>query len=211
MRTARQADEEAVAGNFYDKYGSRNPVVRRLMDGFDRGLDELLAQVGAPRHVLDVGCGEGHITAKLAARFPGARVVGTDRSPEIVAKARELHRGIEFRVLSIYDVGRSGPWDLVVACEVFEHLAQPERALEAIDLAALGNIIVTVPREPVWRVLNMLRGRYWGALGNTPGHLQHWSRAGLLRFMRARLEILDTRAPLPWTQVLARPGRPLPS
>jgi hypothetical protein len=30
-----------------------------------------------------------------------------------------------------------------------------------------------VPREPIWRIGNMARGRYLGDLGNTPGHIQH--------------------------------------
>src|SRR4029078_12259896 len=50
--------EGTVTGNTYDKYGSTNPVVRRLMAGFERTLDELFVQA-APQSILDVGCGEG--------------------------------------------------------------------------------------------------------------------------------------------------------
>jgi 2-polyprenyl-3-methyl-5-hydroxy-6-metoxy-1,4-benzoquinol methylase len=205
MRPAPRQDLDGPAGNVYDKYGSRNPVVRRLMAGFDTGMFELLAHIPTPKQVLEVGCGEGHVTAKLAKFYPGARIVGTDRSPEIIARARDLHHGLEFRVMPIADAGTSGPWDLVVACEVFEHLADPVGALDAVCRAAHGHVLVTVPREPLWRVMNVARGRYWGALGNTPGHVQHWSRGALLRFLRTRLAIVDTRSPVPWTQVLGRP------
>lgn len=205
MNRARRLERESPAGNVYDKYGSRNPVVRRLMDGFDAGMFELLERIPEPRHVLEVGCGEGHVTARLATRFPRARIVGTDHSQRILARARELHPRLEFRRMSVYEAERSGPWDLVVACEVLEHLDDPELALEAVCMASRGHVLVTVPREPLWRVLNLFRGRYWGALGNTPGHVQHWSRPALLRFLRTRLAILDTRSPLPWTQVLGRP------
>ena len=207
MRTVRSLDAPAIAGNIYDKYGSRNPVVRRLMAGFDRGLLGLLDHIPAPRQVLEVGCGEGHVTARLVAWFPDAHVVGTDRSPAVLAKARELHPEITFREQEVYDAAASGPWDLVVACEVLEHLDDPARGLDAIARASSGHVLVTVPREPLWRVLNMARGRYWNALGNTPGHVQHWSRGAMLRFVRTQLEVVDTRAPLPWTQVLARPDR----
>ena len=45
MSTAVTRDAEGtVTGNTYDKYGSTNPVVRRLMAGFERTLDELFAQ-----------------------------------------------------------------------------------------------------------------------------------------------------------------------
>jgi 2-polyprenyl-3-methyl-5-hydroxy-6-metoxy-1,4-benzoquinol methylase len=198
-------DDGVVIGNVYDKRGSEHPIVRRLMAGFDRGLDELLVAAGPARSVLEVGCGEGHVTARLAARFPGARVLGTDFSPRIVEVARRAHPDLSFEVCSIYDTARLGTWDLVVACEVFEHLDRPAEALDAICDARAGHVLVTVPREPLWRALNLARGRYWGALGNTPGHVQHWSRGSLLRFLARRLEIEAVRTPTPWTQVLGRP------
>jgi ubiquinone/menaquinone biosynthesis C-methylase UbiE len=52
---------EVPTGNTYDKYGSQNPVVKRLMAGFQGSLDELLREAG-PESVLDVGCGEGIVT-----------------------------------------------------------------------------------------------------------------------------------------------------
>lgn len=198
---------EEPAGNVFDKYGSANPVVRRLMAGFERSMFDLLGLVPPPRTVLEVGCGEGHVTARLAERYPAARVIGTDQSARIIARAHDLHRGPDYRVMSIYDAGDSGPWDLVVACEVFEHLAEPARALEAVCRATAGHVLVTVPREPLWRVLNMVRGRYWGALGNTPGHVQHWSRGALLDFLGQQLDIVGVRVPVPWIQVLGRPHR----
>jgi hypothetical protein len=47
------------------------------------------------------------------------------------------------------------------------------------------HLLVSVPREPLWRMLNMARGAYWPALGNTPGHLNHWSRRSFVRCSRA--------------------------
>ena len=205
MRTWPLVDEGVVVGNVFDKHSSGNPVVRRLVRDFDQGMFGVLAGVSDVRSVLEVGCGEGHVTAKLAARFPGARVLGTDFSAAIVDVARRAQPGIEFDVCSIYDTARLGSWDLVVACEVFEHLHDPARALDAVCAAHPGHVLVTVPREPLWRILNLARGRYWSALGNTSGHVQHWSRRSLLRFLGTRLEILEVRTPLPWVQVLGRP------
>src|SRR5207244_4605854 len=68
--------EGTVTGNTYDKYGSTNPVVRRLMAGFESTLDELF-RAAAPGSLLDVGCGEGVLTQQWAARIDG-RVVGID-------------------------------------------------------------------------------------------------------------------------------------
>ena len=51
---------------------------------FGRGVVELLAPQPAER-ILDVGCGNGELTASIAAA--GARVTGLDRSPEMIAAA----------------------------------------------------------------------------------------------------------------------------
>ena len=71
------AGSAVPTGNTFDKYGSTNPVVRRLMAGFERTLDELFSEA-APRSVLDVGCGEGVLTAQWARALAPGRVVGTD-------------------------------------------------------------------------------------------------------------------------------------
>jgi 2-polyprenyl-3-methyl-5-hydroxy-6-metoxy-1,4-benzoquinol methylase len=71
------SDDGIVTGNTYDKYGSTNPVVRRLMGGFQRTLDELFDRA-EPTSLLDVGCGEGLLVHRWAQRLGGRRVVGID-------------------------------------------------------------------------------------------------------------------------------------
>jgi trans-aconitate 2-methyltransferase len=68
-----------------------------------RPSGELLARVGArePRHVVDLGCGPGTLTAGLAARWPDARVEGLDSSAEMIARAAELGSGVSFRVADV--------------------------------------------------------------------------------------------------------------
>ena len=68
---------EVPTGNTFDKYGSQNPVVKRLMTGFHSTLDELWAKA-APGSVLDVGCGEGVLTAQWAERLGEGRFVVYD-------------------------------------------------------------------------------------------------------------------------------------
>lgn len=194
------------AGNVYDKAGTRNPVARWLLRGFERSMFELLSAAEGVTSILEVGCGEGNVTAELATRFPRARVVGSDLSPEIVAEARRRHPDLEFRTESIYDLdGHAERFDLVVACEVLEHVDDPERALRQLARSARRYVFASVPREPLWRVLNLARGQYVRSLGNTPGHVQHWSGRGFRRFLDRELEILAYRSPLPWSQALGRP------
>jgi trans-aconitate 2-methyltransferase len=70
-------------------------------DHRSRPFHDLIARVGArePRHVVDAGCGPGHLTAVLAQRWPGARVSAFDSSPEMVAAARA--RGVDARQVDI--------------------------------------------------------------------------------------------------------------
>ena len=179
----RIVEEGVIAGNVYDKYGTKNPIARKLMDGFQDAVDELLCQSGATE-VHEVGCGEGRLSAHFAQL--GLKVRGSDFSEQVVARARqeakELGHEVEFRACSIYELSpqRDGA-ELIACCEVMEHLEEPARALASIARLARPWLLMSVPREPLWRALNMARGKYLGALGNTPGHVQHWSRSAFLR------------------------------
>jgi hypothetical protein len=69
---------------------------------------------------------------------------------------------------------------------------------------ARRHLLVSVPREPLWRVLNVARGAYLRELGNTPGHVNHWSRHGFVRLLERHGEVVEARSPFPWTMVLVR-------
>ncbi|HZJ28201.1 MAG TPA: methyltransferase type 11, partial [Acidimicrobiia bacterium] len=60
-----------------------------------------------------------------------------------------------------------------------------------------------VPREPLWRVANMARGKYWRDLGNTPGHIQHWGRRSFAARVACHFDIVSVASPPPWTMVSA--------
>jgi len=194
-----------VVGNTYDKYGTRNPVARKLVEGFLASFDELVGQA-APRSVLEVGCGPGDLSLRLAKR--GCEVLGTDLSGRMIREARKKVVGsgnavrFEERDLFAIDPG-DGTYDLVICCEVLEHLEEPEAAVRHLSRLTRASLLFSVPWEPVWRMLNLARGRYWRAWGNTPGHLQHWSRRSFLNLLGSHLEIDAVRTPLPWTMALA--------
>ena len=63
-------------------------------------------------------------------------------------------------------------------------------------------LLVSVPHEPLWRALNVARGAYLRELGNTPGHLNHWTRRGFVTLLARHGEVVEIRSPFPWTMLL---------
>jgi 2-polyprenyl-3-methyl-5-hydroxy-6-metoxy-1,4-benzoquinol methylase len=195
-----------VTGNTYDKYGSRNPLVRRVMEGFERSLEELLDRAD-PASLLDVGCGEGVLVQRFARQLSSSRVVGVDLEEASIQTGWSDHTAdnLEYRTLDGGELPFApGEFELVSAIEVLEHVPDPERTLKEMSRCAERHLLVSVPREPLWRALNMARGAYWSELGNTPGHLHHWSRRSFVELLRRHGEIVEVRSPFPWTMLLVR-------
>jgi 2-polyprenyl-3-methyl-5-hydroxy-6-metoxy-1,4-benzoquinol methylase len=181
-------------------------VERRLVGGFLDQLERLALGTGA-REVHEVGCGEGELLLRLARR--GLRARGSDISAGVIDEARRRASAARveatFKVapLEALDAGEDSA-ELILCCEVMEHVADPQAALEIVARLATPWAILSVPREPLWRLLNLGRLKYVRGLGNTPGHLQHWSRRSFVRFLEQRLEVVAVRSPLPWTMALCR-------
>jgi 2-polyprenyl-3-methyl-5-hydroxy-6-metoxy-1,4-benzoquinol methylase len=198
--------EGTVTGNTYDKYGSTNPVVRRLMAGFERTLEELFRQAG-PRSVLDVGCGEGVLTHRWAQQLGDRRVVGIDLEDPVLEAEQAKRRApnLEYRVMKAENLPfADGEFDMASAIEVLEHVPDPGHTVAEMARVARRWLLVSVPREPLWRALNMARGAYLKDLGNTPGHLNHWSKRSFVALLSRHGEVVEARSPFPWTMLLVR-------
>lgn len=197
-----------VIGNAYDKYGSKNPVVKWMMNGFASALFDLIAKA-EPESIHEIGCGEGYWVLRWNEQGLNAR--GCDFSREVIEIAREnaINRGLEtslFKSRSIYDLDvTQDSADLVVCCEVLEHLENPDAGLQALQRITKRHLIVSVPQEPLWCTLNLARGKYITRWGNTPGHIQHWSKRKFVKFVSGYFEIIEIRSPLPWTMLFCRP------
>ena len=200
--------EAVPTGNTFDKYGSTNPVVRRLMNGFEGTLATLFAQA-APQSVLDVGCGEGVLTHQWAQQLGEKRIVGIDLDDEKLKSEWKTRQrpNLEYRTIPAEQLPfADGEFDLACAIEVLEHVPDPEHTVAEMARVAGGHLLVSVPREPLWRMLNIARGAYVTDLGNTPGHVNHWSKRSFVRMLSQHGEVIEKRSPFPWTMLLVRLG-----
>jgi len=204
------ATEDLFAGVAHaDKYQSGNWIARKLVNNFMATIVATVREAGSTE-VHEIGCGEGHVLGLLAA--DSFTVRGCDISGESLAVARSeaARRGlnIPLAIKSVYDLDPArDASDTVICCEVLEHLTDPAAAMEKLVSVARKHLIVSVPNEPIWHLLNMARGKYLTALGNTPGHFQHWSKSQFRDFVGRYADVVSVKTPLPWTLIHCRPKR----
>jgi ubiquinone/menaquinone biosynthesis C-methylase UbiE len=200
-----------VIGNHTHKYTARNPAIRLLTERWVANLDRLFGQLSRdpldpPGQALEVGCGEGVIADRLHRRWE--EVVALDLPDAGLRADWRRCPGPRFLHASAHDLPfADGRFDVVVAAEVLEHLPDPLRGLREMARVGRRHLVLSVPREPVFRSCNLIAGRHVRDLGNTPGHLNHWSKRSFVRFVAQVAEIRAVTSPFPWTTVWAElPG-----
>jgi len=196
-------DQEVITGNFYNKYKTKNFIERKLVYNFINNIQNALEGINFTK-VLDAGCGEGYIT-NIISNIRKSEIHGIDIGEDVLAIAQSNYNNIFFKKASIYNLPyESNSFDLVVACEVLEHLAKPEEALMELQRVSTDWILLSVPREPMWSLLNLARGKYIRRYGNTPGHIQRWGKRRFVDLIQEYFEVEKVMSPLPWTIVLCK-------
>jgi 2-polyprenyl-3-methyl-5-hydroxy-6-metoxy-1,4-benzoquinol methylase len=198
--------EGTVTGNTYDKYNTGNPAAKALMERFQGTLDELFAQAD-PQSLLDIGCGEAILTHQWAQMLAPKRVVGLDlEDPAIQAEwEQRTAPNLEYKIMKAENLPfADNEFDVATAIEVLEHVPDPVHTVAEMARVAERWLLVSVPREPLWRVLNVARGAYIKELGNTPGHVNHWSKRAFVSLLSRHGEVVEARSPFPWTMLLVR-------
>ena len=202
-----RSDFVGPVGNATEKYAGGSPLTRWLLARFLREIDAAVERA-RPASILDVRCGEGVVTARLA-RMTGAPTVGVDLGDErLAAEWRGLEGGnLSFRAASAYELPfEDGSFDLVCALEVLEHLERPRDALREMARVARRTLLLSVPREPLWRISHVLAGRDVRRLGDTPGHVNHWSSRTFRLLVSELGDVSRLRKPFPWTIAVVELG-----
>ncbi len=188
--------------DFSGKYLKRGYITRKLLSNFFDSLHKIIAPVPVSK-ALEVGCGPGFSTQQLTSFFQRDVLEASEYRKDLVHEARERNPGVKIIQESIYELHRENDsFDLVMAFEVFEHLDRPEGALREFHRVTKRYCLLSVPNEPVWRILNIFRLAYLKNFGNTPGHIQHWTPFSFRRFVGQYFDVRVLRLPLPWIVVL---------
>lgn len=106
-------------------YDDKHSFVYKMAEG----LLELLAPQPGER-ILDIGCGTGHLTAKIGAS--GAQVTGVDRSPEMIRQAREAYPAIRFELADATKIPIEAKFDAVFSNATLHWIKQPEKVIAEV-------------------------------------------------------------------------------
>ncbi len=166
------------------KYTRNSRIAQWHLDSVLRAIYELLSTTGA-KSILDAGCGEGFVTGFIASRDPTLSLTGMDLNQAAIDYAtRRFGKLARFQTGSVYRLPFSdNSFDLVLCSEVLEHLRDPDLAVRELKRVARGHVLVTVPREPLFKWTNNLSR----ALGFSmdPGHVNFWTGTSFRKYICA--------------------------
>lgn len=189
--------------DFSGKYENNSFISKYLVNNYFNSVKRLLAKTKNVNLTHEIGAGEGRSTMRLSKMTP--KLTASEYVTHLIEIAKKNNPNTSIFQESIYELKyEDNAVDLIFLLEVLEHLDYPELALEELKRVSSKYLILGVPREPLWCFLNMCRLKYLKRLGNTPGHLNHWSKSSLIKLIEKKYgKVIAVETPIPWTIILA--------
>ena len=186
------------------KYENPNIIHQLVLGRFLDAVASELRKLPNGR-TLDFGCGEGLFLQELEKRgVEFQRLTGIDLREDALAEARALlpdHHFVQADLLTFEP--EEGPYDLVIASQVLEHLPNPENFLKKLVRLSAGPLLLTVPHEPWFRLVNLARGRDITRFGNHPEHINLWGARRFKKLVEQHATIRKMYTVFPFIIVIA--------
>jgi ubiquinone/menaquinone biosynthesis C-methylase UbiE len=197
-------DPEKRVSFFLEEYESQNPISRFLLDNLFKNISRIKPYLKPGSKLLEVGCGMGISSLTLNEMLPGHDFEASEVDEAFVQKMLESNFPLKVTQESVFDLIRKDKSvDCIFFLEVMEHIDHYEKALSELFRVSSGFVVISVPNEPLWRILNMMRGKYISSLGNTPGHINHWSPRTMTNLISQYGDVFGVYLPIPWIVIFA--------
>ena len=181
------------------EYQSTNPFTKRLIDNFYNKIKKIISDFGTDCRILEVGCGAGESSRKIFEMLAGRYFEASEFDERYVKKLLELNLPYKISQEDVNNMHRKeNEFDCVIFLEVLEHISDYEQALKELFRVSSKYVLISVPNEPLWRLLNIARFKYLKEAGNTPGHINHWSPSKLKKLLGKYGKVIKIESSLPW-------------
>jgi ubiquinone/menaquinone biosynthesis C-methylase UbiE len=196
---------EKLAKLYGGKYQSKNFILNYLLDRFFLKIKTIIATLNEDERILEIGCGMGESTRRILSMLHGQYLEASEYENELVEMLRKSDFPVKISRESVYSLKRkTNEFDCVILLEVLEHLEDYKKALNEVFRVAKKNVIISVPHEPLWRMENIMRGKYLRDLGNTPGHVNHWNKGSFSSLISEFGIVKKVYLPFPWIIIHAQ-------
>jgi len=186
------------------KYKNKNVFHQLALSQF---FDKIALEIEKmnPKTVFEFGCGEGLFLEQLKERkIIFSELIGLDLREDALQYARTLHPNYEFINEDVMAwKSKRENYDLVIASQVLEHLNKPDKFLERLTMLSNRYLLLTVPWEPWFRLMNLLRGRDLIRFGNHPEHINRWGKNSFIEFVETKARVIKSVTAFPFTIVVA--------
>jgi len=200
-----QASPEELLDHYLEKYRNNNPLAKWLLSNFFKEIGKIVQTLDRADRILEVGCGPGESSRQILGMLQGQHYEASEYDAGLVDLLNRANFPVTVTQESVYSLNRQdNEFDCVMLLEVLEHLDDYHAALAEVFRVSKKDVIISVPNEPLWRILNIARGKYLGQFGNTPGHINHWNVKSIVKLVREFGICIGVEKTLPWIVIHAR-------
>ncbi len=199
-----QTSKENPLSHNKQKHASSNPFMILAIARFHEQVRRMLPPTA--ESVLEVGCGEGYSAKALFGDDANIPLFGGDVDLYAAKEANKRFPPMRYMQFDATQLPLSDKCvDATFSLEVLEHLPDPIAAIREIKRVTRRYALLSVPNDPTFRLLRFLSGKGWQMWGDHPEHIQHWTTAQFVAFLRSQsLNVVAVASPFPyaWSIVL---------